>query len=54
MIYGQLGYPYGCTILTKSAGFSAGGMTVLETYVDFSGKPSSDNDIQLMVISEKM
>ena len=34
--------------------FSKLGMSVCESYADFSGKPSSDNDIQLMVYSQKL
>lgn len=69
LIYGQIDYPYGeplpkpvmewgNTIRLYNIGevkniFGKLGMTVLDTYADFSGKSSSENDIQLMVISEK-
>ena len=70
MIYGQLDFPYGeplsepvmeegNTIRLYSLDeveniFSKLGMSVCESYADFSGKPSSDNDIQLMVYSQKL
>lgn len=70
MIYGQLDFPYGeplsepimeegNTIRLYSLDeveniFSKLGMSVCESYADFSGKPLSDNDIQLMVYSQKL
>ncbi|MBQ8434880.1 MAG: class I SAM-dependent methyltransferase [Oscillospiraceae bacterium] len=69
LIYGQLDFPYGepltqpvmeegNTIRLYSLDevadiFSRLGMSVCESYADFSGKPSSDNDIQLMIYSRK-
>lgn len=69
LIYGQLDYKYGEALpkpemaegnpirlytLTEIKNiFSAIGMKVTNSYADFSGKPSSDNDIQLMICSEK-
>lgn len=69
LIYGQLDYAYGeplpkpvmeygNTIRLYNLDevgciFGRLGMTVLDSYADFSGKPSSDNDIQLMVCSIK-
>lgn len=70
LLYGQLDYPYGeplpkpemtegNPIRLYSLGevekiFSSLGMKVCESYADFSGKPSSENGIQLMVCSEKV
>lgn len=70
LLYGQLDYPYGepltkpemtegNPIRLYSLGevekiFSTLGMKVCESYSDFSGKPSSENGIQLMVCSEKV
>lgn len=70
LIYGQLDFPYGeplpepvieegNTIRLYSLDeikdiFSALGMLVCESYANFSGKLSTDNDIQLMVYSEKI
>lgn len=70
LLYGQLDYPYGeplpkpemtegNPIRLYSLGevekiFSSLGMKVRKSYSDFSGKPSSENDIQLMVCSEKV
>lgn len=70
LLYGQLDYPYGeplpkpemtegNPIRLYSLGevekiFSSLGMKVRESYSDFSGKPSSENGIQLMVCSEKV
>lgn len=69
LIYGQLDFPYGqalpkpemsegnairlYTLAEIEKIFASLGMTVLKGYGDFSGKPSSDNDIQLLVYSEK-
>lgn len=69
LIYGRLDYAYGeplpkpvmeygNTIRLYNLDevgciFGRLGMTVLDSYADFSGKPSSDNDIQLMVCSIK-
>lgn len=69
MLYGQIDYRYGeplpkpvmewgntirlYNIEEVKNIFAKLGMTVASTYADFSGKPSSKNDIQLMVISEK-
>lgn len=69
LIYGQLDFPYGeplpvpimnegntirlYTLDEVGSIFSDLGMSICESYADFSGKPSSDNDIQLMIISEK-
>lgn len=70
LIYGQLDYRYGeplpkpemtegNPIRLYSIGeikdiFSSLGMKVSDSYADFGGKPSSDNDIQLMICSEKI
>lgn len=70
LLYGQLDYRYGDPLpkpeMTEGNPirlyslseikdiFSSLGMKVSESYADFSGKPSSDNDIQLMVCSEKL
>lgn len=70
LLYGQLDYPYGeplpkpvmewgNTIRLYSLSevreiFDRLGMSVYDSYADFSGKPSSDNDIQLMVFSKKL
>lgn len=70
LIYGQLDYPYGKALpkpeMTEGspirlysldeikAILSSFGMTVCGSYADFYGKPSSDNDIQLMVVSRKI
>lgn len=70
MLYGQLDYPYGeplpkpvmewgnptrlYSLDEVEQIFSGLGMRVLDSYADFGGKASSENDIQLMVISEKM
>ena len=67
MLYGQVDYPYGeplwkpemkegnpirlYTISEISKIFSTLGMSVCKSYADYTGKPSSDNDIQLMVYS---
>ena len=64
---GQVDYPYGeplwkpemkegnpirlYTISEISKIFSTLGMSVCKSYADYTGKPSSDNDIQLMVYS---
>ncbi len=69
LIYGQHSYPYGEPLAkpTISEGniirlytldeikeiISGLGLEVCESYADFSGKYSSDNDIQLMVYSRK-
>lgn len=69
LIYGQLDYPYGeplpqpvmeegntirlYTLDEIKVIFEKQKMNICETYADFSGKPSSDNDIQLMVYSTK-
>ncbi len=69
MLYGQLDYAYGTPLTKPDTEFGcptrlygidevkkimcSRGMTVTATYSDFGGKPSSDNDIQLMVFSEK-
>lgn len=69
LVYGQLDYPYGkplekptitegntirlYTLDEIKAIFGEIGMEVCETFADFSGKGSSDNDIQLMVYSRK-
>ena len=39
------------TISEISRIFSKLGMNICKSYADFTGKPSSDNDIQLMVYS---
>ncbi len=67
LLYGQVDYPYGEPLrkpeikdgnpirlytldeITKI--FSDQGMRVCNSYADFTGKPSSDHDIQLMVYS---
>ena len=70
LIYGQLDYLYGNplpepvmeegnTIRLYSLSeidriFAKLGIRVCKSYADFSGKPSSDNDIQLMVCSRKL
>ena len=67
LLYGQVDYPYGeplwklemkegnpirlYTISEISKIFSTLGMSVCKSYADYTGKPSSDNDIQLMVYS---
>ena len=67
LLYGQVDYPYGeplwkpemkegnpirlYTIFEISKIFSTLGMSVCKSYADYTGKPSSDNDIQLMVYS---
>ena len=67
MLYGQVDYPYGeplCkpemkegnpirlyTISEISKIFSTLGMSVCKSYADYTGKPSSDKDILLMVDS---
>lgn len=67
MLYGQIDYLYGekiskpemqegnpirlYTLNEISEIFSTIGMSVCKSYADFSGKSSSDNDIQLMVYS---
>lgn len=69
LIYGQRDYPYGEPLTKPEFAegnpirlytleeirelFAARGMTVTESFSDFSGKPSSDNGIQLLVCSEK-
>ena len=69
LIYGQLDFPYGkslpepkmeegntirlYTLAEIKCIFAGLGMSVCESYADFSGKTSSDNDIQLMVYSRK-
>ena len=70
LIYGQLDYPYGealskpemaegntirlYTLAEIEEIFASLGMKVIKGYGDFSGKPSSDKDIQLLVYSEKI
>lgn len=70
LIYGQLDYRYGEPLPKPemTAGnpirlysldevkniFSSLELEVYDSYSDFSGKPSSDNDIQLMVCSKKL
>ena len=70
MLYGQLDYSYGETLYKPVIEegnptrlysideiqkiMSNRKMKVKETYGDFSGKPSSENTIQLMVVSEKI
>ena len=67
LLYGQLDYPYGeplrkpemkegnpirlYTISEISKIFSMLGMSVCKSYADYTGKPSSAHDIQLMVYS---
>ena len=67
MLYGQVDYPYGeplwkpemkegnpirlYTISEISKIFSTLGMSVCKSYADYTGKASSDKDIQLMVYS---
>lgn len=69
LIYGQLDFPYdeplykpvmdeGNTIRLYTLDeirsiFASLDMNVLESYADFSGKASSDNAIQIMIISQK-
>ncbi|MGN0665421.1 MAG: class I SAM-dependent methyltransferase [Huintestinicola sp.] len=69
LIYGQLDYRYGEALPKPEMKegnpirlysldeinniFSSLGMKVYDSYSDFSGKPSSDNDIQLMICSRK-
>ncbi len=69
LIYGQLDFPYGeklsypkmeegntirlYTLDEVGEIYSALGMKICESYSDFSGSPSSDNGIQLMIVSEK-
>lgn len=70
LIYGQFDYHYGeplpkperdegnpirlYTLDEIEHIFQPLGLRVFDSYADFSGKPSSDNDIQLMVCSEKL
>ena len=70
LIYGQLDFPYGeplsepvmeegntirlYTLDEIKTIFDNLGLKVCESYADFSGKLSSDNDIQLMVYSIKL
>lgn len=70
LIYGQLDYRYGEPLpkpVTEEGNtirlytldeikeiYEGLGMKVYESYADFSGKLSSDNDIQLMICSEKI
>ena len=70
LIYGQLDFEYGKALkkpemtegnpirlytLTEIAEImSSVGMKVINSYADFTGKPFSDKDIQLMVYSQKM
>ena len=67
LLYGQVDYPYGeplwkpemkegnpirlYTISEILKIFSKLGMSVCKSYADYTGKPSSDNDIQLMIYS---
>ena len=67
LLYGQIDYPYGealskpemkegnpirlYTLGEVSDIFMGLGMKVCETYADFTGRPASDNDIQMMVYS---
>ena len=69
LIYGQLDYPYGEPLckpemregnpirlysLDEIKGiFTELGMSILDSYADFSGTPSLDDQIQLMVCSRK-
>lgn len=69
LIYGQLDFPYGepfakpvmeegntirlYTFDEIKTIFEHLGMKICKSYADFSGKPSSDHDIQLMVYSQK-
>ena len=69
LIYGQKDYPYGepltkpefsegnpirlYTLSEISDLLEKRGMTVVDSFSDFSGKPSSENVIQLMVYSRK-
>lgn len=69
LLYGQLDYAYGAplpkpelaegnpirlyTLAEIKEIFAPLGLQVLATYADFSGKPASQNDIQLMALSEK-
>lgn len=70
LIYGQMDFPYGSImekplmeegnpIRLYSLGeiatiFSGLGMKVNRSFADFKGRPSSDNDIQLLVCSQKL
>ena len=70
LIYGQIDYPYGEVLfkpemiegntirlysLDEIKGiFTELGMSVYDSYADFSGTPLSDNGIQLMVCSKKI
>lgn len=70
LIYGQLDFEYGkalkkpemtegnpirlYTLAEIAEIMSSVGMKVINSYADFTGKPSSDKDIQLMVYSQKM
>ncbi len=69
MLYGQVDYPYGKTLSKPeikegnpirlytideiSQIFSKLDMSICKSYADFIGKPSSDNDIQLLVYSTR-
>ena len=70
LIYGQIDYPYGeplykpemregnpirlYTLKEVESIFAGLDMNVYECYDDLSGTPSSENNIQLMVCSEKI
>ena len=69
LLYGQLDVPYGVPLPRPDMQegnpirlysrkeieqiFGKNGMTVLESFADFDGTPSSENGIQLMVLSQK-
>lgn len=69
LLYGQVDYPYGktlskpeikegnpirlYTIYEISQIFSKLDMSICKSYADFTGKPSSNNDIQLLVYSTR-
>ncbi|MGN0708549.1 MAG: hypothetical protein ACI4JC_11200 [Faecalibacterium sp.] len=69
LIYGQISYPYGTALSKPEMQegnpirlytleeikeiFAPLEMNVYDCYADFSGRPSSDHDIQLMVCSQK-
>lgn len=70
LLYGQADYPYGEVLSKPEMPegnpirlysldeikeiFSDIGMSVSGSYADFNGKPSSENDIQLLVYSKRI
>ena len=70
LLYGQLDFEYGqpiskpnikegnpirlYTLAEITDILSSVGMNIVDSYADFDGKPSSDNNIQLLICSQKM